>query len=114
MLKTLKLVEQSEFVVRHEILDFKRGESFYYIKLKLLLKDGSELYIREYVSKKEYLYSYHWQDKDGTLRARWDNAPHHKGLKSFPHHKHKPNIVEESQEIGLEEVLKVIEKEMKQ
>jgi hypothetical protein len=25
-------------------------------------------------------YSFHWQYKDGSLRIRWDNAPHHKSM----------------------------------
>jgi len=33
-------------------------------------------------------------------------------MKTFPHHKHTPEL-EESDEIGLEEVLKAIEKEVK-
>ena len=68
--------------------------------------------IREYASKKAYLYSYHWQDKSGNLRIRWDNSPHHKHIKTFPHHKHTPNI-EESKEIGLKEILNLIEEKLK-
>lgn len=30
-------------------------------------------------------YSFHWQDKDGNLLARWDTAPHHPGIPTFPH-----------------------------
>ena len=33
-------------------------------------------------------YSFHWQDENGTLRCRWDNAPHHPDLPNAPHHKH--------------------------
>ena len=34
-------------------------------------------------------YSFHWQDKHGTLKCRWDNAPHHPELPHAPHHKHQ-------------------------
>lgn len=44
--------------------------------------------------------------------VRWDNSPHHKNLKSFPHHKHAPEV-EESEETGLEDVLKYIENLLK-
>lgn len=33
-------------------------------------------------------YSFHWQDKHGTLIKRWDNAPHFPDLEGFPHHIH--------------------------
>lgn len=33
-------------------------------------------------------YSFHWQDRDGRLIARWDTAPHHPTLPTFPHHIH--------------------------
>ncbi len=112
MLKTLKLVEESGLVKKYLIQDFKQGRNFYYLRLKITLIDESELYIREYVSEAEYIYSYHWQDKDGSLRIRWDNAPHHKDIKTFPHHKHTPEL-EESNEIGFEEVLKAIEERIK-
>lgn len=110
MLKTLELLK-NKLVEGYEILDFKQGEDFYYLKLKAVLIDRSELHIREYVSDKEYLYSYHWQDENGSLRIRWDNSPHHKHIKTFPHHKHTPKI-EESKEVSLEDVLGVIEKKV--
>jgi hypothetical protein len=111
MLKTLELLK-NKFIESYEILDFKQGEDFYFLKLKAILIDNSKLHIREYVSEKEYLYSYHWQDEKGSLRIRWDNSPHHKHIKTFPHHKHTPKIVE-SNELSLEEVLRVIEERLK-
>jgi hypothetical protein len=33
-------------------------------------------------------YHHHWQDKNGHLIKRWDNAPHHPYVTSFPHHLH--------------------------
>jgi hypothetical protein len=68
--------------------------------------------VRELISEKDYPCSCHWQNKDGKLRIRWDNAPHHKDMKTFPHHKHSPKL-EESTEIGFEEILLFIEEKMK-
>ena len=56
-----------------------------------------------------YFYSYHWQDSDGSLRIRWDNSPHHKNLRTFPDHKHSPQL-EESKEMSLEKALDEIRK----
>ncbi len=33
-------------------------------------------------------YRYHWQDAQGHLRKRWDNAPHHPNVATFPNHLH--------------------------
>lgn len=106
----LELLETSRAVVAFTVLDFKQGVAFYYLKIKVTLKDENILYVREYVSPDERLYSYHWQDKSGKLISRWDNAPHHQQLGTFPHHKHVANQrVENSVQTDLTEVLKHIE-----
>ena len=112
MPRTLELLKKSPAVRSYEVLDFKRGENFYFLKVKAKLVDESELYIREFVSENEFIYSYHWQDENGRLKIRWDNAPHHKHLKTFPHHKHTHEL-EESEEIGFQDVIKVIERKIK-
>ena len=33
-------------------------------------------------------YSYHYQKSDGDLVFRYDNAPHHPEIETFPHHNH--------------------------
>ena len=33
-------------------------------------------------------YKYHFQNADDCLIFRYDNAPHHKEIDTFPHHKH--------------------------
>ena len=58
----------------------------------LTFTDESVLYFIEFVNVKEaphsYKYSYHYQDKDLNLIFRYDMAPHHKEIPSYPHHKH--------------------------
>lgn len=34
-------------------------------------------------------YSFHWQDEEGQLYKRWDNAPHHSEITTHPHHIHE-------------------------
>lgn len=111
MLRTLKLLRSCKIIKDYEIIDFKKGRDFYFLKAKATLNDNSGLYIREFVSEHEYLYSYHWQNENRSIILRWDNAPHHKHIRTFPHHKHTPEI-EDSEELTLEEVLKVIEREL--
>ncbi len=112
MLKTLELLKH-KLCTSYEVLDFKQGEDFYYLKIKAMLVDKSELHIREYVTEADYLYSYHWQDSNGALRIRWDNSPHHRQIKTYPHHKHTPEL-EESYEVGFEDVLRIIEGKLKE
>ena len=52
-------------------------------------------------------YRYHFQDQQNNLIFRYDNTPHFPDLKSFPHHKHIKNNVEDSDEPL---ILNVIEK----
>ena len=33
-------------------------------------------------------YRCHWQTGSGKLIKRWDNAPHHPEIETFPHHLH--------------------------
>lgn len=33
-------------------------------------------------------YHFHWQDDNNQLIKRWDNAPHHPEVKTFPDHVH--------------------------
>lgn len=48
-------------------------------------------------------------DKEGNMVFRYDNAPHHKDVSTFPHHKHLPNFVAESASKGLLDILDEIE-----
>jgi hypothetical protein len=55
-------------------------------KLRLLIKDGSFLDI--WLSG-EGDYSYHWEQRPQSGRLyRWDNAPHHPQIRTFPLHMH--------------------------
>jgi hypothetical protein len=55
-------------------------------------------------------YRYQYMDEAQNLIFRYDNAPHHRQVRSFPHHKHTPGAVAESQEPDLMAVLFEISK----
>lgn len=76
----------------------------------LLVKDY--LFLRNGTSRK---YAYHWQDRFGQLKARWDNATHWKQIATFPHHKHKgqEDHVVASREVSLEDVLHEIAEQLR-
>ena len=82
------------FVVSFEMLREEALGTDGLYRLRAKLADGSELQMFERfhlvddgtvaVGK----YSFHWQKADGALLRRWDNAPHHSEIPSFPHHIH--------------------------
>lgn len=79
------------------------------LKVRLRLFDGSMLWAREVWVKGEMeAYSYYWLRSDETVIIGWDNAPHHKDVKTFPHHKHIGDRVEDSQERNMRVVLHFI------
>lgn len=82
-----------------------------FIRFIIELTDDSELHVFEYVNQnlKKLDYSYHWQDKDKKLIKRWDNAPHHKEIKTFPHHLHEENGVKSFLEPNFFDILKIID-----
>ncbi|NCO84232.1 MAG: hypothetical protein COZ31_01570 [Nitrospirae bacterium CG_4_10_14_3_um_filter_44_29] len=111
MLKTLKLLQDSPAVKSFEIIDFKSGKNFYYLKIKAEISNSTTLFIREYLSQNEHNYSFHWQRETCDLLMRWDNSPHHERVKTFPHHRHlSDGLVLESYEISVEKVLDFISK----
>jgi hypothetical protein len=64
------------------------------LRIRLALSDGGSAELFEYVEESSgsvrlLKYSYHWQDTQGTLVRRWDNAPHHPNLPNAPHHVHR-------------------------
>ena len=54
-------------------------------------------------------YAYHYQDASGQLIFRYDNAPHHPHVSTFPHHKHSGSVVESVQIPDFGDVLTEIE-----
>lgn len=63
-----------------------------YVRGIISLIGGFELRIAEYVVTEPVLtrqkYRYHLQTSDGKLVCRWDNAPHHPTVSTFPDHRH--------------------------
>ena len=81
------------------------------LKARATLKGGYVLQINESISPDFRRYSYHLQKGDEMVR-RWDNSPHWKDLKTFPHHVHLGNEAEpkECPEVFIEDVLREVKK----
>ena len=88
------------------------------LRYRLTLRDGGllEMFERFQVvgGRLEVTkYSFHWQDADGQLRKRWDNAAHHPEVPTRPHHVHdgaEANVLPHGL-ISAEEVLAIITEE---
>jgi len=65
-----------------------------YIRIRARLSNGDLLEAFEFVVNTPdgihtLTYRIHWQRDDGRLRRRWDNAPHHQEIATFPDHVHR-------------------------
>lgn len=65
-----------------------------YFRVRCVLTDGSELQLVERFRCRANAvvvekYSFHWQRSEGVPICRWDNAPHHREVVTFPHHRHE-------------------------
>ena len=109
----LQLLSDSEIVNDYEVLSLLQDEDFYYLKIKSNIGEDSVLHIKIYLSDQEYNYSFHWQKKDGELITRWDNAPNHQEIKTFPHHVHTKLGIKESYSITLDDVMRKIKNKRK-
>jgi hypothetical protein len=75
----------------------KRDTSEGFIRGEIKFKDGSTLYIREFItvefSIERDMYSYQFMSANNQLIFRYDNTGHHRklNLPNFPHHKHDGN-----------------------
>ncbi|MDP2766743.1 MAG: DUF6516 family protein [Candidatus Methanoperedens sp.] len=92
-----------------EILDEFITSVSGFLDCRVLLIDGSELFVSEYFTVikdriKRDKYSYHLQKNDDLI-IRWDNASHHRELSTFPDHVHRKDGVHKSKEMTLEDIL---------
>ena len=104
-MEIFRSLEQSPIVSDFKVLEFRTWEDGFYFKIKIGIKGGSQLFAREFYNKNERHYSFHWQDVRGSLLIRWDDAPHHRHLSTFPYHKHIGETIVESFPISLAQVL---------
>lgn len=85
---------QREAIIAYEILRREVTPGDGKLRAKAALRGGDTLEFFVYVKEtagaiQQMKYSFHWQDSQGRLRRRWDNAPHHPDLPNAPHHVHE-------------------------
>ena len=108
MLDIIRKLHFSKIVESLEIMDMVDDQTVKMLKIKVFLKDKSQLFIHEMHTPSYQKYSYHWQAADGSLLSRWDNSPHHKELPNYPYHLHQGNSLMPCYRVSIDDVLKVI------
>jgi len=105
-----KVANQHPDVVKFRLIREVIGVNNGFIRFALDLRDSTELHIFEYVDSTLHKidYSYPWQNKEKILIQRWDNAPHHKEIETFPHHMHNGENIIPSNEPTFAEILRII------
>lgn len=90
-----------------------------FLRLRAVLSNGDLLEAFEFVvvtpdALQTRTYRIHWQQGDGQLKRRWDNAPHHQEVPTFPHHMHvgRAAVVESSEPMTILKVLAWLEGEI--
>jgi len=83
------------------------------LRIRIRFYTGCLLEINESViyedSLKHLGYRYHFQGRQNQVLFRYDNTPHFRNLSTFPHHKHCPTEVVNSERPSIIEVLKEAE-----
>lgn len=101
-----KLQEIAPIIISSSIqreIDINLGMGF--IKGRITFVDGSILEFSEQLPVERTKFRFQYMDAENNLIARWDSAPHHRDLRTFPFHLHTPQGVEEHPAITLLEVL---------
>jgi len=104
----IALFSEYPFVTGYQVLKFERTQTTRRLKLAVEIAGGSRLMISEATNPRGFRYAYHWQDAEGRLLVRWDNAPHHHALPTFPDHFHNGPTVEAATQPTIRNVLEYI------
>ena len=117
--EVIKKIRQSQIVISENVSFDKRSRYSGHIEGFFVFIDETVLYFSEFIVI-EYggmiltrpSYRFHWQDQNEYLVKRYDNAPHFPELNNFPHHVHYSDMVEPFREIGIVEILEIVENEI--
>ncbi len=113
MYEIISVLKESQLFTSIDIIDLIDEEHVQLLRIKARVIDGSLLYVTELHTRDYQKYSYHWHEDDGVLITRWDNKPHWKNLKTFPHHKHVHDKVLSSHRVTINEIIDKIKERIK-
>jgi hypothetical protein len=115
LLSASPLVRDVE-VVRRSIQDTEFEKVLHY-RYRVLLSNGDLVEMSERVIEAQgqlevTKYRHHWQDGNGRLMKRWDNAPHYRLIDTFPHHLYdgsEEHVVSHAARMGPEALQQILE-----
>ena len=108
-LSDVELLRKSAIVDRIVSVSFDGVADSSILKVRVELKNGWLMDYWEHRAPGLRRYSFH-VFHDSQMIARWDNAPHHPEVATFPHHKHVSNEIQVSEEMHVEKVLAELKK----
>ena len=102
------------FVIHHDFKVTLSSPLTGYIEARITFQDGSILMLFEFLrlvndSVVREKYRYHFMNQENVMIFRYDNAPHHSNISTFPYHKHVEEEILESYPIDIKDVLREIE-----
>ena len=106
-----KSINSSSIVISSNIQKyFGPNEETVYVKGHIIILDSSVLEISLYAFRYRDdiavdKYRFHYMTGTGQILFRYDNAPHHPEIGSYPNHKHTPDKVIPSKMPSLKDVL---------
>src|SRR5262245_60647577 len=114
LLSTSLVVSDVE-VVRRSLRDTDLEKVVNY-RYRVTLVNGGLIEMTERVLERQGTlavtkYRHHWQDSQGHLLKRWNNAPHHPTVDTFPHHLHdgaEDQVVRHPAITGLEVLQRIL------
>ena len=106
----LSVLRKYQWLIADETLDYEIDEDAdtLYVTGRIAFLQGTVFNFGEVVLPSTVRYRYHYSHADGRLIFRYDNAPHHVEVKTFPHHKHVLTGTLESSEKLLNQVMEEI------
>jgi len=107
--KVQKKLDASRWIIIEQSVNFNFvSDEMGIITGKLVFIDNSILEFMELVSKKEAEYRFQFMDQNKEMVNRWDSAPHHKEIATFPYHMHTKKGVKESEKVNFVEILDIV------
>ena len=107
-----KRLSDLQWLIKRERIDVEWDEdaNVGMVGGRIRFMDGSIFHFRDVILGEERHYRYHYMDEENSLIYRWDTAPHHKEVDTFPYHLHLPDGVKACEEVDLIDALDEIER----
>jgi hypothetical protein len=107
-------IQGSHLVSTYSLKKVQLSANTGYVEGEIVFIDGSRLIFFEFRRSlandlKREKYRYHFMDMNNELIFRYDNAPHHPNISSFPDHKHLPSDVVASSAPQFSEIFAEVE-----